>query len=170
MKTMEESLAATNAVNASLIKALDRLTSNCAGLSEQQRTTTAALGTITQQLAAMAHRMEQLSMPSPAAMHQSSFAMNPYQPYMAPPMTMAALQQGMLAAGALSAPTPYVQNPTAQHNMSYAQAQQQLPLPGQRNTQADMQPMQLQADDPSLTAESSAITNPAHNGMVGING
>ena len=168
---MEQSLATTNAVNDSIAKTLTQLTSNIEGLNQQQQTTSAALSTITQQLTALTHRMELSMLPS-APMLQSPFGMGSYQHFMAPPMTMAAMHNGMLSAGALSlaAPTAYVPDPTAMH-VSYTRGQQQMAPHGQsqlHQLQADSQPMQTY--DPSLAAENSANATPAHNGEAGIHG
>ena len=165
LTALEQSLASTNAVNASIAKTLTQLTGNISALNQQQQATSAALNTITQQLIALTHRME-LSVSSPATMLQPAFGMGPYQHFMTPPMTMSAMQNGMLSAGAVAAPTAYASDPTAMQ-VSYARGQHQIPS-SEQLLQLDSQPMQTY--DPSLAAESSAIATPAHNGAVGIHG
>ena len=166
LTAMEQSLATTNAVNKSIANALTQLTGNISALNQQQQTTSAALSTITQQLTALTHRMERSTSP-PATMLQPSYNMGPYQHYMASPMTMAAMQNGMLSAGALATQTAYAPDPTAAMQMSYAHGQHQTPLSAQL-MQPDTQAMQTY--DPSFVAESSAFATPARNGAVGIHG
>jgi hypothetical protein len=137
-----------------------------------QQATTKALDTIMQQLAAMAQRTDSF-MPLPPTTSMlpgpMAYAMGPYQNFMVPPMTMAAMQHTVLPAGAMTPPTPttYATDPAmtamqgsypgTQHQSTWTEQPQHLLL-----QQPNAQPMAQY--DSSLAAQRSATATPAHNG------